>query len=428
MTVPTVFLIVSVIGLLFTVNAFRPPRVEVVSVPVFFAGWLTSELPLHHLAWQVIATAVFVALGALHGVAGVIGLAITVVSWAGLIVLAVQANRAKGVLEAALAKGLGTDYRERMAPQLNDDEGAAIAWSRLVMPFHLRDPDVEVVRNIAYVDDGTKAHRLDVYRSRSHDQSAGAPVLLYIHGGGWVLGDKREQGIPLMLHLAAHGWVCATANYRLSPKATFPEHLVDCKAALAWVKSHIGEYGGDPTFIVVAGGSAGGHLAALIGLTPNDPLYQPGFEGADTSVAAAVPLYGVYDFANRDGLRGPGMGKWLLERSVMKVSIRDDPRAYELASPMDRVVPEAPPFFVVHGANDSLVPVGEARHFVQLMQDGSRSPVVYAELPGAQHAFEVFRSVRTAHLVRAVASFLAVVYARREHPLPSSGGGLGHSA
>ena len=100
---------------------------------------------------------------------------------------------------------------------------------------------------------------------------APAPVLLQIHGGAWVIGDKSQQGLPLMLHLAAEGWVCVAINYRLSPKATWPEHLVDCKRALAWVREHIAEYGGDPDLICVTGGSAGGHLAAMIALTANEP-------------------------------------------------------------------------------------------------------------------------------------------------------------
>ena len=95
-----------------------------------------------------------------------------------------------------------------------------------------------------------------------------------------------------------------TANYALSPKATFPDHLIDVKRALAWVKEHIAEYGGDPGYVVISGGSAGGHLSSLAALTPNRPEYQPGFEAVDTTVQACVPFYGVYDFTNRDGIRG----------------------------------------------------------------------------------------------------------------------------
>ena len=117
-------------------------------------------------------------------------------------------------------------------------------------------------------------------------------MLLQIHGGGWMISNKNQQGFPLVYKLAANGWVCVSINYRLSPKATWPDHLVDCKRALAWVREHIDEYGGDPDYVVVTGGSAGGHLAAMVGLTANDPEYQPGFEAVDTTVRAMIPLYG----------------------------------------------------------------------------------------------------------------------------------------
>jgi acetyl esterase/lipase len=405
------FLACSVVGALFTLNGYRPVRFEPVSLPVFFAGWLTSELPLHHLAWEAVATAVFAAGGGLDAPAGVVGLAITVASWAGLVGLAVQSSRSRSVLEEALGRGLGAGYRSRMAQELVAEGDAFANWRRLVLPwlmFVLPDRDVEKVRGVDYAGDGRAAHRLDLYRARTHP--TGCPVLVYVHGGGWVIGDKREQGVPLMLHMAARGWVGVSVNYRLSPRATFPDHIVDVKRALAWVRDNVGRYGGDPSFVVVCGGSAGGHLAALAALTPNDPEYQPGFEEADTAVAACVPLYGVYDFTNRQGLRGEGMGKYLLERMVMKVPMALDRSAWERASPMDRVNEDAPPFFVVHGANDTLVPVREARHFAELVRGCSRSPVVYAELPGAQHAFDIFRSIRTAHTVRAVERFLATIY------------------
>lgn len=405
----TAFLVLSIIGLLFTLNAFRPIRLEIFSIFTFFAGWLTSELPIHHLVWQVVATAAFVAAGALEHVRGWIGLGLTVVSWCGLVWLARQADRAEAVLEVALIDGLGSGYRSRMDPSLTREGDGREQWRRLVLPFRRRDPEVEAVRDIPYVEGGGRRNRLDIYRRRDHP--VGRPVLLYIHGGGWVIGEKREQGIPMMLHLAARGWVCVTANYPLSPKATFPDHLVAVKRALVWVKEHIAEYGGDPSYVAVSGGSAGGHLAALVALTSGDATLQPGFEEADTSVQAAVPFYGVYDFTNRHGIRRFGMGRFL-EKTVMKTRLADDPEGWAKASPMDQVREDAPPFFVVHGANDTLVPVQEARHFVKLLRDAGTEPVAYAELPGAQHAFEVFRSIRTAHAVRAVERFLAFAHQR----------------
>ena len=116
--------------------------------------------------------------------------------------------------------------------------------------------------------------------------------------------------------------------------------------------SHIAEYGGDPNFIAISGGSAGGHLAALVALTPGRPEWQPGFEEADTSVDACLPFYGVYDMTGAPGLSGTyGRGLLnLLEHRVMKAAIADDPALFEAASPDHQVTAEAPPMFVVHGA------------------------------------------------------------------------------
>jgi acetyl esterase/lipase len=210
-----------------------------------------------------------------------------------------------------------------------------------------------------------------------------------------------------MLELAAKGWVCVAINYRLSPRATWPDHLVDCKRAIAWIREHIADYGGDPERILVTGGSAGGHLAAMVGLTGNDAVYQPGFEDVDTSVIGCVPFYGVYDIAEIFDVQGRGepMARWLARR-IMKTTIAEDREAFVAASPIAHVREDAPPFFVIHGSADNLVPVRQAREFVEAMRAISSSPVLYAEIPGASHAFDVFHSVRTGNVVHAVERFV----------------------
>ena len=198
---------------------------------------------------------------------------------------------------------------------------------------------------------------------------------------------------------------------------------MDCKRAVAWVREHIAEHGGDPGFVAVSGGSAGGHLAALVALTPGDRAWQPGFEDADTSVDACVPFYGVYDFT--------GSGDWpdyadglerTLARNVLKQSRQEAPDAYRQASPLFRVGDQVPPFFVIHGTNDTMVPVGEARRFVEELRRHSAEPVRYAELPGAQHAFDVLPSVRGAHTVAAVVCFLESLRYRSRVAGPPLGG------
>ena len=407
-----IYLGVSVVGLLLTLNAYRPLRVELASVLTFFSGWLTSELPIHTIVFQVAATVGFWAGGAFHSLAGWAGFGLTLASWVGLINLARQAQQAGAVTEAALDEGLGPDWRRVRDDRVSSAGARTADWAQLAFAFWMRDRRTERLRNIDYWGDGIHRHRLDIYRPRDVASGGPAPVLVYLHGSGWTVGDKREQGLPMMLFLASQGWICVTANYRLSPKATWPDHVVDAKRAVAWVRHNIAGYGGDPSFVAVSGGSAGAQLASLVALTPGDPAFQPGFEDADSHVDACVSFYGVYDLTNRDGLRGQGF-LWFLERVVMKARLAERSELFRDASPMDRIGPDVPPFMAVHGTNDSLVPVAEAREFARRLRAASAQPVVYAELPGAQHAFEVFRSVRTAHVVGAVADFLAFVRGRR---------------
>ena len=214
--------------------------------------------------------------------------------------------------------------------------------------------------------------------------------------------------------------MCVTINYRLSPKATWPDQIVDCKRAIAWVRRHIAEYGGDPSFIALSGGSAGGHLAALAALTAGDPEWQPGFESEDASVDACVPFYGVMDMTgdpSASGLHGTGLLE-MLERKVMKVTAAEHPEVFRRASPTERVHAGAPPFFVLQGGNDTLVPVEVARQFVDALRRVSDQPVAYAELPLAQHAFDVLASLRCQASTAGVIAFLDAVPAQRRAARP----------
>lgn len=409
------FLVASLIGAWFTYNAFFPSAVSTHRSGIsFFAGWLTSELALHHIAWQAVATLLFIASGALAAWPGWLGLLITIASWVGLWRCYWGAQEAETAMEAALQRALGADYRDRIDAGVGARLVPAIDWRQILLPFPMRHPEVERIRNVTYCQHGKVGLRLDVYRRRGQEtptaSEARRPALLQIHGGGWVIGSKNEQGIPLMLEMASRGWVCFTADYRLSPRATFPDHLIDLKHAIKWIREHGSEYGADPSFIVVTGGSAGGHLAALLALTANDPEYQPGFEGVDTSVQGCVPFYGVYDFTNRHGVYpNRGLAR-LLEKRVMKAALAEAGEKYDRASPLSRVRSDAPPFLIIHGDKDTLVPVGDARHFYAALKLISGNAVGYAEIPGAQHAFEIFPSLRTTFVIHGVQRFLAYLY------------------
>jgi acetyl esterase/lipase len=269
------------------------------------------------------------------------------------------------------------------------------------------------VADVSYSEHGPFG-TLDVWHRADLPPDGRAPVLLQVHGGAWQMGDKLGQAEPLLGYFAERGWICVSVNYRLAPAERWPAMIVDVKRAVAWIREHISGHGGDPDFIAVTGGSAGGHLAALAALSANDADYQPGFTEVDTSIAAAVPMYGVHDFTrDRQGL-------WaLLEGKIFGTSYATDERAWRQASPALRVGPDTPPFLVVHGSTDAIVGVEQSRRFVDALRSASPSPVGYAELPHAQHGFDTVATARTAYTVDAVYRFLAHVRARG----PAAGAG-----
>ncbi|MEO5662111.1 MAG: alpha/beta hydrolase [Nocardioides sp.] len=387
-----------------TANVLRPPSGPRAGLYAFFPGWVFGELAPQMLALTAVDSALQLRPSKRSGARTRLGFALAAASAAGLAHVIRQSQQVKDQLEDALVEGLGVDYVEQLDAVPTPAE-LATPWRKLVNPFNFKDQAVQVEKNIAYAEFGRRS-MLDIYRPAG-EQLTDAPVLLQVHGGAWILGKKDEQGIPLMQHMAQRGWVCVAINYRLAPRDPFPAHVIDVKRAIAWIKDNIAEYGGNPDYIVITGGSAGGHLASLAAVTPNVEEWQPGFEEADTSVQAAVPHYGVYDLAGSTGLRSAkGMRDGFLAPKVFQKTWEEDPEAFEAASPILRIDGDEPDFFVIHGDSDTLVDVGQARTFVEKLRNVSKNSVVYAELPGAQHAFDVFPSIRSAHVVRGIERYL----------------------
>lgn len=344
----------------------------------FHSGLLVSEQPFYPFYLLMALTALAGFEGSLGTAAGLVALGVTVAVSIGLAILAVTSTRAASIVTAALDSGLDDGWRIRAGEQRRLPLGRI-----LLAPFYTGRRDVRLVRNIRYGDAG-RFNLLDVYVHRS--QPTGGKVFIFFHGGGFSSGRKSFESRVLLRRLAGAGWVCISANYRLGRSAQFPDHLVDAKKVVAWARENAGAYGADPSSIVVGGSSAGAHIAAMCALTPGRPEFQPGFEDVDTSIAAAVCLYGWYGKVSGHATR---------------------------SSPRDFVPPaagtRAPPFFVAHGENDTLVPVSKAREFVSRLLNEADATVVYAELPRAQHAFDLFHSLRSDSVVGGIESFLAAV-------------------
>tara|TARA_R110001592_G_scaffold177076_2_gene417308 strand:- start:119824 stop:121068 length:1245 start_codon:yes stop_codon:yes gene_type:complete len=400
-----VLLIFTLISIALSYNVLRPlyhhPKLIVVS---FFLGWLTGELALHVVAFQLIVVFLMAWGGVVTGFWGAIALAACAMSWMVLAYHYYSGYKAKILMDSIVI------------PHRQD--GAVCVWGRhseldagrLVNPFSSwRDDKVELIQNIVYHEvDGFRL-KLDVRRPReiSYDGHS-SPVLFQIHGGAWTYGygSKKEQGIPLMVEMAKRGWVCVSIDYRLSPKASFPEHIIDCKRALVWVKENIKNYGGDPSFIVATGGSAGGHLTSLLSLSANVPELQPGFEECDTRVQGCVPYYGIYDLLDTQKLQLSLGLEIILRESIIKQTKEENADLYRLMSPISHINENAPPFMIVHGDKDSLTSLGEAQYFASELDAISKQTVDFAEIPGAQHAFDIFSSLRSDYVMLGVAERL----------------------
>jgi acetyl esterase/lipase len=385
-TMPIGFLISTLVPAGFTALALWPrPTKGPRATPAFVLETSFNELPFVIVYWLAASTLLAVAQGSIDSPIGWAGVAVALLTAIGVALVVRRATRARPALDGALASGLGIRWRDELDQPLGRELRPNIArWPALIAPVRLPARGVHRMRNIAYGPDGTY-QRLDLYRPRSDEQRS--PALIYFHPGGFFSGRKSREARPLFDRLVRLGWVCAGANYRLGRGGAFPGNLADAKRAVAWLREHAADYGADPGTIFVAGGSAGAHLAVMCALTPNDPTFQPGFEWADTSVAAAVGLYGYY---------GPAP--------------TNEPMP---SAPADYARPGAPPVLVIHGSRDPMVPPGNAREFVGRLRRVSRSPVVYAELPGAQHNFDRFPSIRFAAVIDAVEAFTAWVRSTR---------------
>ena len=272
---------------------------------------------------------------------------------------------------------------------------------------------------------------MDVYEPPARGSRAHlAPVLFYVHGGGFIVGDKAFSPRTLFATALRAGWLVVSCNYRLAPRVPLSEIVTDVKRALAWTKTEGCErFGGKASAVVCAGESAGGHLALMLTLTAHDKSYQPGFEAVDTSVSACVDLYGVHDlldsskyFAQRD----KGAMIRFMARDVVQQPLDDAHKAQWLRySPRDLLTATAPelvpPILGVHGAFDNLVPVPDARAFYSLLRQRRASAAagaapprvadVYIELATAHHCFNWIPSPRTLAFDAAALAFMTAAVA-----------------
>lgn len=285
------------------------------------------------------------------------------------------AMAALGLLSAPLAGAAARDFPTAATPQLTD----RFPEQPVVFPG-----GVKAFRDVTYQQlPGYRPQALDIYVPAGKGPH---PLVLYIHGGGWMAGHTRHSGAfsdwpKVLAALAAEGFTVASLEYRLSAEARFPAQLQDANAALRFLRGHAARYGIDPARVALWGGSAGGHLTALTALTCRDTGLDPA-AGNDACVQGAVTWYGVYDFAGMNATPdGNAAGSRLL--GCDGPCPADKIRA---VSPVTYVDAKDPPFLLIHGDEDKTVPVAQS-HLGEARLKAAGVPVEAIYIPHVDHSF-----------------------------------------
>jgi acetyl esterase/lipase len=268
--------------------------------------------------------------------------------------------------------------------------------------------DVEVRRGLMFAEPAGRPLQLDLYRPAGDGE---VPVCVYLHGGGWARGSRADRAEDRLVPVARSGIAVASIDYRLTDTATFPAQLGDARAAVRWLRAHGREHRLSTRRIGAWGASAGGHLAALLGLCPDEA------DLGDGSVQGVVAWFPPTDLLGLETDQpegppppfrtGPPPSPSFEARLLGLSAASDDPGRARAASPLTHVRPDAPPFLVMHGDRDGLIPSVQGRRLTEaLSAAGSTASLML--LAGANHEDPAFDSPAS---LGAVSGFLRAALA-----------------
>ena len=264
-------------------------------------------------------------------------------------------------------------------------------------PPPARVPDgTKAIRDLAYTSNGHAKQKLDLYLP---EQSTGPlPLIIWVHGGGWQNGTK-DQCLPLRLGFTGRGYAVASLNYRLSGDAIFPAQIEDCQAAVRWLRDHAKEFNLDPERLAAWGSSAGGHLVALLGTAGDSNGFTPTPAPKTSSrVQAVCDFYGPVDlsvFVVTPGYTGHAKPD-SPESKLLGAAVLDVPAKAKRANPITYITPHCPPFHIIHGSADPVVPPNQGALLnAALTAAGIESS--YRTIEGAKHGGPEFSAPAVAN-------------------------------
>jgi acetyl esterase/lipase len=256
-------------------------------------------------------------------------------------------------------------------------------------------PGVKVERDLVFARPGGKDLKLNLYRPEN--SSGEVPVVVLIYGGAWMM---RNQGmeVPKAKWLATHGYAAAVIDHRLSSEALFPAQIYDCKAAVRWLRANAAKYGLDAAHFGAWGESSGGHLVSLLGVAGNVPALEGdlGNTNQSSQVQAVVDFFGPTDLLEMQAHALPGA--WLNhnapdapEARLIGGPVQENRDKAERANPVQYVTSNAPPFLIVHGEQDPLVPCNQSELLFAALKKAQDS-VTFYKIAGAGHGGPAFDS------------------------------------
>ena len=407
------FIFWTLASVFLTLNVFRPLakrsnssfRVILVS---FVLSWLVGDLLPH---WILLNAGILILFSYSEIYSQPLGWGGLLVHFSGWTILMLRLwimlnlpERLEQQMEAYLGAQWQKIYPSPLAPRSIFE----VDWHSWFNPNKvIDDPRIEIIRDQVFHQQAGFQLKLDIYRP--HNTKKKHPGILQIHGGAWITGSKRQASF-LMSRMAARGWVCFSVSYRFSPDIVFPEHLIDVKHALRWIRNNAEEHGLDPDFIITTGGSSGGHLAAMTALTQNQAEFQPGFEKTDTSIQGCVPFYGVFNFSEPFDERTPFPAKAGVLQMLCGGTPETQPDRYQQITPANWISGKTPPFLLIQGETDALISATETQAFWEVLQAHKVADSAFLRLPLVEHAFDIFPTLTAQCIVPTIERYLIMLH------------------
>jgi len=407
------FIFWTLASVFLTLNVFRPLakrsnssfRVILVS---FVLSWLVGDLLPH---WILLNAGILILFSYSEIYSQPLGWGGLLVHFSGWTILMLRLwimlnlpERLEQQMEAYLGAQWQKIYPSPLAPRRIFE----VDWHSWFNPNKvIDDPRIEIIRDQVFHQQAGFQLKLDIYRP--HNTKKKHPGILQIHGGAWITGSKRQASF-LMSRMAARGWVCFSVSYRFSPDIVFPEHLIDVKHALRWIRNNAEEHGLDSNFIIATGGSSGGHLAAMTALTQNQAEFQPGFEKTDTSIQGCVPFYGVFNFSEPFDERTPFPAKAGVLQMLCGGTPETQPDRYQQITPANWISGKTPPFLLIQGETDALISATETQAFWEVLQAHKVKDSVFLRLPLVEHAFDIFPTLTAQCIVPTIERYLIMLH------------------